>query len=226
MDRTELLSKLQYTNVRADATREDILRHCETAARYGFQAVMLQACWIALARDILRGTAVRVATAVAYPMGGETTAMKVALVREIVRLGADEFDFQPNIGWLRSGMLEDFEEEIRQIVAAGEGRPAKAMCEFGFLREEQQILCMTLAVQAGVSHVKNSSGVGPGGSPATPEVIRFMKGHLHARARIKASGGIREHAQAVALLEAGADLLGTSAAPAIADGVPTTERGY
>ena len=218
MTQEELVRRLQYTNVRADATLADIRAHCETAARYGFQAVMLQPCWVELAREILRGTTVHVATAICYPMGGETVAMKTALARDVVRLGADEFDFQPNIGFLRSGMHREFMEEIRAIVEAADGRPTKSMSEFGFLSEEQRVLAITLAEQAGVAYVKNSSGIGPGGSPATPQVIRFMLTHLTGKARIKASGQIRSYSQALALLEAGAQLIGTSAAPAIADG--------
>jgi deoxyribose-phosphate aldolase len=226
LERDVLVSRLQYTNVSPAATREDIVRHCEKAAAYGFQAVMLHPCWITLARDILRGTTVRVATAIAYPMGGETTTMKVAMVQEVVRLGADEFDFQPNIGFLRSGMLDAFESEIRLIVEASEGRPAKSMSEFGFLDDEEKILCLQLAERAGVAYVKNSSGIGPGGSPATPEVIRFIKKHLEGRARIKASGGVRGYEQAIALLDAGASLLGSSAAPEIVEGGERIDAGY
>lgn len=218
MTRNDLIGCLQYTNVKPDASVGDIRTHCETAAHYGFQAVMLQPCWVTLARNILSGTNVRVATAIAYPMGGETTAMKVSLARQVVNLGADEFDFQPNIGFLRSGMLREFLEEIRAVVQAAEGKPTKSMSELGFLTEEESILALTLAEEGGVAYVKNSSGIGPGGSAATPEVICFMRRHLLGKAQIKASGQIRNHGQTVALLEAGAHLVGSSAAPAIADG--------
>lgn len=226
MNRATLLERLQYTNVQPDAPREDVRRHCQTAAEYGFQAVMLQPCWVNLAREILRGSGVNVATAIAYPMGGETTAMKAALAREVVHLGVDEFDFQPNIGFLRSGMLKEFELEVRTIVEIAEGRQVKAMLEFGFLTDEERILSITLAEEAGVAYVKNSSGVGPGGSQATPEDIRFIQEHLSGKARIKASGRIRSYAQAIALFEAGAHLIGSSAAPAIADGLSASSAVY
>jgi deoxyribose-phosphate aldolase len=221
-----IASSIQYTNVQANATRADIIRHCEVALEFGFDAVMLQPCWIPLSLDLLKNSSVKTATAVAYPMGGETTKMKVQLVSEAFHLGADELDFQPNIGFLRSGMFQEFEEEIRAVVEAAEGRSLKLMSEFGFLSHEEQIRCMRIAEDAGVSHVKNSSGVGPGGSPATPEVIRFMRSYLSPSTRIKASGGIKSYAQAVALLEAGADLLGSSAGPAIARGLAGSVEGY
>ena len=215
MQENGLAKHIQYTNVSADASAAMIRRHCEVAAEYGFQAAMILPCWIPLARDVLRGSGIHVATAVAFPLGGESTAMKVALIREAIRLGADEVDFQPNIGFLKSRMLDSFREEIAALVVAADGRPLKSMSEFGFLTEQEKILCITLAEEAGASYVKNSSGLGPGGSAATVEDIQFMKQHLKGRAKIKASGRIRTHDQAMRLLAAGADLIGTSAAPEI-----------
>jgi deoxyribose-phosphate aldolase len=222
----EFVRRVQFTNVLPDTTREQIREHCEIAARCGFQAVMLQPCWIRLAKELLAGTGIKVASAIAYPMGGETTAMKVALARAVVEEGADEFDFQPNIGFLRSGMLAEFIEEIRQIVEAADGRPVKSMSEFGFLNTEERILCLALAEEAGVAYVKNSSGIGAGGSAATVGTIRFMRAHLRGETRIKASGGIRTYDGAVALLEAGADLLGSSSANALLEGLTTVDGAY
>jgi deoxyribose-phosphate aldolase len=197
-----------------------------TAAECSFHAVMLQPCWVPLAKDMLRGTAVRVASAIAYPLGGETTAMKVHLARELVRINVDKVRFQANVGFLRSDMDTEFATEIRAIVEAADGRSVKSMSEFGLLSEEQQIRCIRIAEEAGVASVKNSSGVGPGGSPATPCVIRFMRTHLRGRAKIKASGGIATRQQAIDLLEAGAELLGASAAPAIVGRALAARTGY
>ena len=144
----------------------------------------------------------------------------------MVRLGADEFDFQPNIGFLRSGMVSEFLAEVQQVVAAADGRPVKSMSEFGYLNSKERILAVTLAEEGGVSHVKNSSGIGRGGSPATVDEIRFIREHLTGRAKVKASGGIKNYMQAVAMLEAGAHLIGTSAAPAIAGGASGGSFSY
>lgn len=81
MKSEDIVRKIQYANVPPDVSREDIRHHCEIADEYGFQAVMIQACWVSMANDILRGTNINVETATAYPMGGETTAMKVATAR-------------------------------------------------------------------------------------------------------------------------------------------------
>jgi deoxyribose-phosphate aldolase len=226
VQQTELAKKIQYTNVRADATRDEIIKHCEQAAKYSFHAVMIQPCWISLAREILNNTDVRIATAICYPMGGETTAMKIEMANKVLLLGADEFDFQPNIGFLRSSMIKEFYREIEAIVRAAGEHPVKCMSEFGFLNEQEKINCITLAEQAGVHYIKNSSGVGPGGSPATPDDIRFIKSHLTGRAKIKASGQIKSYNQALALFAAGADLIGTSAGPEIINGLESRTTQY
>ena len=223
---SELAKKIQYTNVRADATRDEIVRHCELAAEFGFHAVMLQPCWVPLARELLKGSLVRIATAICYPMGGETTEMKTTMARMVMDLGADEFDFQPNIGYLKSGMFEEFSREIIKVVIHAGGRPVKLMSEFGFLTMEERRLCVILGEKAGVAYIKNSSGVGPGGSAATVEDIRLIKSYITGKTKVKASGQIRSYDQAIALIEAGADLLGTSAGPEIITGIEVKRSAY
>ena len=215
ISKKDLAKKIQHTNVRADATLNMITRHCQQAADFGFHAVMLQPCWIRLARDILSGTGVRIATAICYPMGGETLEMKLEMVRQVKKLGADEFDFQPNIGFLKSGMIKEFCNEIVAIVKEAEHLPVKLMSEFTFLDNDEKKQCILLGEEAGVSYIKNSSGVGPGGSAVTVEDIHFIKNTIKGKAKIKASGQIKSYDQAVLLLDAGADLLGTSAAAEI-----------
>ena len=112
-------------------------------------------------------------------------------------------------------MLDEFSYEISAVVQQAEKRPVKLMSEFGFLNEEERKTCIRLAEEAGVAYIKNSSGIGPGGSPATPEDIRFIKSYITGETKIKASGQIKTFEQVLALMDAGADLLGTSAGPEI-----------
>jgi deoxyribose-phosphate aldolase len=187
---------------------------------------MLQPCWIPLAKDILAGTGVRIATAICYPMGGETLEMKLEMVRKVKKLAVDEFDFQPNIGFLKSGMIKEFFNEISSVVREAEQLQVKLMSEFGFLDDEEKKQCILLAEEAGVAYIKNSSGVGPGGSAATAEDILFIKKTVRGKVKIKASGQIRSFEQAVSLLDAGADLLGTSAGPEIIQDLPAGRIAY
>jgi len=116
INRQELSNRIQYTNVLADSTRIDIENHCLKATEFDFHAVMIQPCWVKLAKDILSGTTIRIATSICYPMGGETLEMKVEMAKQVIQLDADEFDFEPNIKYLKSGMLDEFNREISEIV--------------------------------------------------------------------------------------------------------------
>lgn len=221
LTRSELASYLQYTLVKPNATRQDILDHLKTCAEYQFNAAMIPMCWVPLARDVLDGTPVRVATTIGLGMGHESLHAKIGLIRECLALGADEIDYQPNMGFFLSGMTDEFQAEGAALVAAAAGRPIKAMLELGYIQDEaQQRLAARLLDEAGVPWVKNSSGVGPGSAPATPENIRLLRETVSNRCRVKASGQIRTYEQTLALIEAGAELIGASAAPQIVDHAP------
>src|SRR5579875_3712904 len=102
LTRDQLAKRIQYTLVAPDATRDDIVRHLERCAAYGVDAAMIAPCWVPLALDVLRGSGVKVATAISFPMGNDGVWSKVMQIREALALGADQVDFQPNIGFLLS----------------------------------------------------------------------------------------------------------------------------
>ena len=159
----ELAKYLQFTNVRPDATRADMLHHAELSLQYGFQASMVSMCWVPLVCEVLRGSPVRVATCIGLGLGHESLHAKVAMIRECLALGADEVDFEPNMGFFLSGMHAEFQEEAAQIVRAAAGAPVKAMLELGYIKaDDQRRLAARLLDEAGVPWVKNSSGWGPG----------------------------------------------------------------
>jgi deoxyribose-phosphate aldolase len=212
----ELASHIQYTNVRPEATRNDIIAHLETCARYKFNAAMIQMCWVPLAREVLRGTGVKVATCIGLPMGGESLHAKIGLIRECIALGADEIDYEPNMGFFLSGMYDEFREDAAGIVRAAEGRPVKAMLEFGFLKtEDERRHAARLIDEGGVPWIKQSSGWGAGGIAATPEDIRLLRETVSERCKVKASGKVNSYAKTVAVFDAGAEMIGTSSAPLI-----------
>jgi deoxyribose-phosphate aldolase len=136
-------------------------------------------------------------------------------MRECRALGADEVDYAPNIGLFLSGMYEEFQEEAAQIVKASQGIPVKAMLELGYIKDlELRKAAIRLLDEAGMPWIKNSSGWGPGSEPASPENIGLIR-LIVKNARVKASGKVNSYEKAVALLDAGAELLGASAGPAI-----------
>jgi deoxyribose-phosphate aldolase len=227
MDNTTLASRLQYTIVNPAATKEMVIRHVEACVRYGFHAAMIPMYWAPLARAILHGTSVRVATFICIGMGHESVASKCMLLRECWASGADEVDYQPNMSLFLSGMEREFAAEAETLVRMTDGRPLKAMLELGYLREEaDKIRAARLLAEAGVPWIKNSSGVGDLSEPATEGNIALLRRAVGDIAHVKASGKIRERIQAEALIAAGAELLGTSAAPAIIDARSSSGGGY
>lgn len=211
----QLAKRIQYTLVAPDATRDDIVRHLERCAAYGVDAAMIAPCWVPLARDVLRGSGVKVATAISFPMGNDGVWSKVMQIREALALGADQVDFQPNIGFLLSGMAEEFRDEMAQIVRAADGHVVKAMLEFGLLpTTELRCQAARLADEAGVHWVKQSSGWGKGGIRATAEDVRLLRETVR-HARVKASGQVNSPERAIEMFEAGAEMIGTSTAHSI-----------
>ncbi|MBS4178812.1 deoxyribose-phosphate aldolase [Lederbergia citrea] len=221
----EIASKIQHTNVNPDVTKEDIKKLTEDCMEYKFDGVMLQPCWIEEAKKHLKGSDVKICTALGYPMGGSTTATKVNEMREVIELGAEQVDFMANIGFLKSGMYDEYREEIAQIVKAANGRVTKIMLEFGMLTQEEKRKAAELALSAGVTYLKNSSGWGKGGH-ATVEDVQLLKGIAGDKALVKASGGIRDFESASTILNAGAVLLGTSAGVKIVTGAGNALSDY
>jgi len=221
----ELASKIQHTNVNPELTPDDIVGLCNDCKKYGFDGVMLQPQWITLAKKELEGTDIKVCTALGYPMGGSTTEAKVFEAKNCFDLGADQLDFMANIGFIKAGMYTEYRDQIAQVVKAANGHVVKIMLEFGELEHDEKIKAAELAIEAGISYVKNSSGWGKGGH-ATVEDIKLLKKIAGDKALVKASGGIRNREQAYAMLEAGAVLLGTSAGPAIISGTGKSKSDY
>ncbi len=213
----EIASKIQHTNVNPDLSREDIKALCEDCMEYGFDGVMLQPAWIEDAKKHLAGSNVKICTALGYPMGGSTTKAKVYEMENVIELGADQVDFMANIGFIKSGMYEEYQNEIAEIVKAADGKVTKIMLEFGMLSQEEKVKAAELALNAGVTYLKNSSGWGKGG-PATIEDVKLLKSIAKDKVLVKASGGIRDFDSATDILNAGASLLGTSAGVKIVTG--------
>jgi deoxyribose-phosphate aldolase len=222
LSKAELAKLVQFTNVRPNATKEMIVAHLETCARYQFDAAMIAMCWVPLGKEVLRGSGVKVATCFGLGFGNESLHAKIALVRECVALGADEIDYEPNMSLFLSGQYDQFREEGTALVRAAEGHPIKAMLEFGYLKsDEAKRLGVQLLAEAEVPWIKNSSGWGEGGIPATVEDIRLLRSVTEGtKSQAKASGKINDYEKAVAILKAGAQMLGTSTGKNIMDTYP------
>lgn len=200
---------IQQTLVRPDATLAEVEAFCDQCRRYQFQGAMISPLWLNTVVERLAGSGVTICTALGYPMGGMSALAKAFEVRDVIARGAQQIDFMPAIGYLKSGMYDAYRRDIAAVVDAAEGVPIKVMLEFGMLTAEEKPRAAELAIEAGAQYLKNSSGWGQGGQ-ATVEDIALLRQVAQGRVKVKASGGIRTAEQARALLSAGAELLGTS----------------
>lgn len=200
---------IDHTVLRPDATKADVLRLCREAREFGFVVIFVPPCYIDEAVEAVAGTNIRVGIPVGFPLGGHTTATKVAEAVEGVARGAQVLDMVINVSRLKSGDNDFVRTDMIEVVKATAGVEHKVILETCCLTREEKITACHLAVEAGMDYVKTSTGFAAAG--ATVEDVRLMKETVAGRARVKASGGIRDWKTTRAMLEAGADRIGTSA---------------
>ena len=212
----ELAGRIQSTLIQIGLTEADIVIHCDVCARFGFQAAMVPARFVSCAARTLIGTSVVVASAVDFPLGLMSTKGRVTEAANLVDLGAQEIDIGVPIGLLKANQDTELYADLVAIVDAVKPIPVKAMLELPLLTAAERDRIVDLAVQAGVSYLKNASAGSVG--VATPEDIAYLRARAPAHVKVKASGGIKTYEQVQALIAAGADVVGTSAAVAIIQG--------
>ncbi len=215
MDKQKILSMLDSTLLKANASKEDILKLCGDAEKYRFAAVCVHPCHVELCKRTLKGK-LPVATVVGFPMGANTPETKAYEAADAVRRGADELDMVINIGAAIDGDYKLVEEDIRGVVEAAQGRVVKVILETCYLTDEQKKQVCLAAKRAGASFVKTSTGLAGGG--ATLEDVRLMKETVGDSLKVKAAGGIRSLAECEKFIEAGAERIGTGTAVKIAEG--------
>jgi len=174
---------------------------------------MIPPAWVKRTAEVLHGTGIRVASFIDFPYGTMTSAGKAFETEQLVENGADEVDLMPNVGFLLSGMEREYADDISGVVRVAGKVPVKIMLELPLLNAQQKERAVALSVSAGVAYLKNASGGAVG--VATPEEIAFLRRLAPPHVRVKASGGIKTAQQVRDLVQAGADLVGTSAGPQI-----------
>ena len=208
--RKELARMIDYTLLDPSATRDQVERLCEEAKGYDVYAVCVNPTWVSLAVSTLRGTEVKVCSTVGFPLGASLTAVKAFEAETAVGLGAAEVDMVMNIGALKSQDLAFVREDIEQVVKACKKAPVKVIIETGFLNDQEKVQACKLAQEAGAAFVKTSTGFGSGGATVTD--VMLMRKTVGNRLGVKAAGGIRTFRDCVAMIEAGANRIGTSSA--------------
>jgi len=207
---------IDHTNLKPFAGKADIEKLCAEAREYDFASVCINPCNVALAKELLDGTDVKVCTVIGFPLGQNTTDIKIAETVQALADGCEEFDMVINVGALKDGDDDFVRDEIAAVVAAAEGNTVKVIIETGLLTDEEKARATRLSCEAGAHFVKTCTGFSAG--VATVEDVRIMKANITEGVSIKASAGIKNYETAKALIDAGADRIGASAGIAIIEG--------
>lgn len=200
-----------HTLLKPEATAAQIDQLCDEAKAYDFYSVCVNTCYVGLCTDNLKGTDVKVAAVVGFPLGACTTATKAFETEEACKDGAAEIDMVLNVGAFKDGRYDDVRDDIREVVnaAAQYGAIVKVILETCLLTPPEIEEACRLAKDAGAHFVKTSTGFNSGG--ATAADVALMKQTVGDALEVKASGGIRDYETAMAMIEAGADRIGASA---------------
>ena len=212
----KIASYIDHTLLKVDVSDADIKRHCKEAEEYGFYSVCVHPVFVSDCRKLLSGTDVKVVSVAGFPMGESLTKVKAFEAENAVSDGADEVDTVINLSKL---FLKDYDyvkRDIKTIVSAIAPVPLKVILETCKLSDEQIVTACEICAEAGAAFVKTSTGFF--GKGAEERIVRLMTETVRGRCRVKAAGGIRDYATAIAMIGAGASRIGTSAGVAIVKG--------
>lgn len=213
----KIANMIDHTVLKAVTTKEDVKKICSEAKEYGFFSVCINPTQIEFAKNELKGSNVAVCTVIGFPLGANTSEVKAFETKDAIAKGADEVDMVINIGALKDKNYELVEKDIKAVVdAANKEALVKVIIETCYLTDEEKKKACELAVKAGTDFVKTSTGFGTGGS--TPADIKLMREAVGQNIGVKASGGVRNEKDAIAIVEAGASRIGASASIAIVIG--------
>lgn len=201
---------IDHTALKPNTNKESILNLIAEAKTYDFASVCVNPCWVALAHQELKNTDVKVCTVIGFPLGANTTEVKVFETKDAIEKGAQEIDMVINIAMLKDKEYDYVENEIHQIVEAAKDKAiVKVIIETCLLTDEEKIKACELSQKAGADFVKTSTGFSTGG--ATVHDIALMRKTVGAEMGVKASGGVHTYEEALAMVEAGATRIGASA---------------
>ncbi len=214
MNRKEMLSHIDHTQLKPTSDWASIARLCDEAAAYGTASVCIPPCYVARVRE--RYPQLNICTVIGFPLGYSTRAVKVFETEQAIADGANEIDMVVDLCDVKNGDFAAVTEEIRAIKQAAGSHVLKVIVETCYLTEAEKVALCKCVTDAGADYIKTSTGFGTGG--ATLEDIALFKANVGPNVRIKAAGGVRTAEAVEVYLEAGCDRIGTSSAvKALAD---------
>lgn len=206
----ELANLFDHTLLKAYAAEQDFEVLCREADQNGFKMVAINSAQTALCKRLLKDSAVHVGATIGFPLGQTTIESKVFETKDAIANGADEIDYVVNISKLKDGQYDYIEEEMKQIVSVCREHHviSKVIFENCYLTDDEKKKLCEIALNVKPDFIKTSTGFGTGG--ATVEDVRLMKGCVGEQIKVKAAGGIRDLDTCMAMIEAGAERIGTS----------------
>lgn len=213
---------IDHTLLKPTATFNEIEKLCQEAIDYQFFSVCVNSGYVTFAKQILKNTDVKVCSVVGFPLGAMSPLAKIYETSQALKDGADEIDMVMNVGYFKTGQIAKVLDEITQIKRETDKKILKVILETCFLTDEQKKLACQVCVDAGADFVKTSTGFGSGG--ATPQDVILMRDIVAGKAKVKASGGIRDQKTALEYIALGVERIGTSNGIAIVKG--ETGSGY
>lgn len=199
---------IDHTLLKPDASQKQIVKLIEEAKEFDFASVCINPTWVAFAASELKDSNVKVCTVIGFPLGANTTEVKVFEAKNAIENGADEIDMVINVGALKSQDFVLVEKDIREVVRVSGDKVVKVIIETCLLTEDEKIQACEIAKKAGADFVKTSTGFSTGG--ATIADVELMKRTVGSELFVKASGGVRSYEDVVAFVNAGADRIGAS----------------
>lgn len=207
MNNQQILNIVDYTNLKQTATWKDIKELCDKAIELQTASVCIPPCYVQKAKEYVEGK-MKICTVIGFPNGYQTTQVKVFETENAVKNGADEIDMVININALKEQNYEYVLKEINQIKEACNGKILKVIVEICLLTELEKIKICDIISKSNADFIKTSTGFSTGGAQIVD--IEIFKEHISANKEIKAAGGIRTFEDALKMIEAGADRIGTS----------------
>jgi deoxyribose-phosphate aldolase len=222
----QMAKRIDLTLLKPDATEDEIRKLCKEAKKYGFASVCVNPAYVSLVADVLMHTNVKVCTVIGFPLGSTTPEVKAFETKNAIENGAQEVDTVINIGALKSRNYELVKHDIKSVVNAAHARNviAKVILETGSLVEDEVIRACKIAQETGADFVKTTTGFGPRGTKL--DDIKLIRQTIGNKMRIKAAGGINTLEDAMEMIEAGADRIGSSKGVAIVRSMESSKTKY
>ena len=213
----QLANMIDHTNLKAFADDAAFEKLCDEAKKYNFKMVAINPAQTVRCKKKLEGSPVHVGAAIGFPLGQTTLECKIFETKDATEKGADEIDYVINVAELKNKNYDYIKKEMEEIVkiCREAGKTSKVIFENCYLTDDEKRKVAEIAKEVKPDFIKTSTGFGTGG--ATVEDVKLMKSVVGDEVKVKAAGGIRDLKTALAMIEAGAERLGTSAGVAIVE---------